>query len=281
MIRNRTGPGRLVQLTITAVLVSALSAAVAPTAVASAPADTRGRTGDSQAASSPKPVASSDVDRSVSRALPRPRRLDPEFLITNESGFNRVVTGLFALPTTQAQSDPAGLRGRALNAMVTCAGSLLAIEWRLPSSWLKTIKVMRAALAGKAVASSYSFRKALALPSLKAALTETVLEDLAGVHACSEFRMWHELIRNMARSLRYNGQTHALLHVYNREFTGLTLYTCKVQPWWGPDIDNLNRGKTAFLDNWDDGSLLGDCPTEDDWNLSLKKYALLWKAAPF
>lgn len=211
------------------------------------------------------------------------RSIDPEFLIVNESGFNAMVTGLFALPGTSAPTAAEGLRGRALSSMAGCAAAVAAIDWKLPGSWFKVTKSLRRAWAGQSVAKDFSFRKVVGMQMIKGSLSENVL-DKVGVHVCTEFRMWYNLIVNAARSLAFNGQTHVVLRVVGSEFTGLSLWSCKVEPRWGPDIDDLNVGGTWFLDNWagPDAGLIDDaCPTPDDWNIPVKTYARLWQPAPF
>ena len=212
-----------------------------------------------------------------------PQRVDSDFLITTESGFNAMVVGLFALPTSRAGSAPEGLRGRAFNAAAGCAAVTVAVGFRLPGGWVKMAKLMRSAWAGKAIANGFSFRKALGRQMLKPTITGAGL-DLLGVHVCSEFAMWVNLLINSARSLQYNGQTHVVLHVNESKFTGLTLWSCEVEPRWGPDIDDLNRaGSPTFMDNWNgpDSGITYACPTPDDWDLPIKKFATLWQQAPF
>lgn len=227
---------------------------------------------------SASPSSPSEVSSSAA-----PRATDPEFLIANETGFNAMVGGLFALPGTNAATAREGLRGRALSSMVGCAGAIAAVDWKLPGSWVKVAKLMRLAWSGKSVAKNFSFRKIVGMQLLKSTLTEAVL-DKAGVHVCTEFRMWYNFILNVGASLAFNGQTHAVLRVVGSDFTGLTLWSCKVEPRWGPDIDDLNVGGTWYLDNWagpDAGVIDDACPTRDDWNIPVKKYATLWQASPF
>ena len=213
-----------------------------------------------------------------------PRGQDSAFLVTTESGFNKLVVGLFALPGTDAGSAPEGLRGRAFNSAIGCAAASAAVQWRLPGSWLKVAKLMKTAWAGKAIAGGFSFRKVIGRQLLQTSITGTGL-DLAGIHVCSEFAMWVNLLINSARSLKYNGQTHIVLHVDGSEFTSLGLWSCKVEPRWGPDIDDLNRATTAtYLDNWEgpDASLWDDaCPTPDDWDIPVKEFAVLWQEKSF
>lgn len=261
-------PSRALAACALAVVVGA-PAVLAGSAQAGSSADSRARMSS---------VDTSPVER------PTPRREDSAFLVTTESGFNKLVVGLFALPGTDAGSAPEGLRGRAFNSAVGCAGASAAIQWRLPGSWLKVAKLMKSAWAGKAIAGGFSFRKVVGRQLLQTSITGTGL-DLAGIHVCSEFVMWVNLLINSARSLEYNGQTHIVLHVYGSEFTGLSLWSCKVEPRWGPDIDDLNRARKAtYLDNWEgaDASLVGDgCPTPDDWDVPVKEFAVLWQEAPF
>lgn len=214
-----------------------------------------------------------------------PRRVDQDFAVYSAKAMTRIAGGLFAPPTTSAQTAKEGLRGRAFYAAATCWSAIAVVSSRIPSGtgWFAILKLMRAAAVGRSISRAFEFSKLLSMKYLESSVIAEIL-DVIGVHHCGELRMWVNMLINSARSLQENGKTHMSLHVYGTDyFTGLKVMTCEVQPWWGPDIDNMNRLEgTYYLDDWNGaGDAVTDaCPTPDDWNVPLKTYALLWQESP-
>jgi len=219
----------------------------------------------------------------------RPARIDDEFKVVGRDQFKAVIEGLLALPNSKAGFANEGLRGRAFWAFAACEGSKFAGEFFAPIKGVgltKLAKALKAAAQGKRIAGYFTFAKLLTMKKLQSTAESWVLDKI-GVHHCAELMMWVNYLINAARSVQLNGYTHMELHVLGTDyFTGLTVKTCEVQPRWGPDIDNpnrLNNGSTYYLDNWEgpDAGIFSACPTPDDYNIPLAKYAKLWQPSGF
>lgn len=232
---------------------------------------------------STQPQAKAFAASSKNSVLPRFEE-DQEFLVYGMKALGRISLSLVALPGTSAPTAKDGLRGRAFLAGASCFAQTLIVSKKIPigSGWWAILKQMARAHDGKAISKAFTSSKLVSMQLLEASLIEEGL-DLVGSHACGEFRMWVNLLINSARSILEHGKTHMGLWVRGTDwFTGLKIWTCEVQPFWGPDLDDRNwTESTYYLDTWwhPEDDPRDACPTpQDDWHLPLKRYALLWQS---